>query len=104
MGAWPLANPPPPSDTPASDGADGALSYPITIALLFSTVPLHTQCTFIMNGLTLMSFGAKIVSNSYSLFDDDEFVIKANCVCSILKALLCQLPLRFSLKFFGIGR
>ena len=95
--------PPPPSDTPASDGADGALSYPITIAFLFPTVPLYTQCTFIMNGLTLMSFGKKIVSNSYSLFD--EFVIQPKlCLLYILKALLCQLPLSFSLKFFGIGR
>ena len=67
--------PPPPSDTPASDGADGALSYPITIALLFSTVQLHTQCTFIMNVLTSMPFGTKIVSISCSLFD--EFVIQA---------------------------
>ena len=67
--------PPPSSDTPTSDGADGALSYPITIAFLFSIVPLHTQCTFIMNGLTLMSFGTKNVSSSYSLFD--EFVIQA---------------------------
>ena len=90
--------PPSPSGTPASDGADGALSYPITIAFLFPTVPLYTQCTFIMNGLTLMSFGTKIVSNSYSLFD--EFVFQAKLCLFYFESITLPTTSQFQPEIF----
>ena len=94
----PAPPPPPPSDTPVSVGADDVLSYPITIAFLFSTVPLHTQCTFITNDLSLMWFGTKNVSNSYSLVD--EFIIQAKLCLLYFESITLPTTSQFQLGIF----